>query len=331
MPTRTTSSGGCRSCASLDTLGRPLTVSVQLPGRDLFAAVWLAQVGRVPVLLLDTDVPDNDDSDRPITHILYVRGREMRLHQELVLGVGGVRALRELGLDPAVWHLNEGHSALLLAERARELVAQGVALDDAWPAVRRNSVFSIHTPVAAGNERFDAELVRRVAGPLFGGDGRPGTGGIPIDRLLALGLGVEADPGQFDMTAFSLRLTHGANAVSHLHGQVSNAIWHDVAPTRDPGHHERRPHSDVDRPADARPARAPHGREPGGHGRRAAREPLLGADLDRSRPPSCGTRTSARSWSSRSSPAAGCATSSRATARLRAPSRSWRRSWTRAC
>ena len=111
----------------LDGVGQPLTVTVPLPKRDLAAAVWLAQVGRVPVLLLDTDVPDNDDSDRPITHILYVRGREMRLHQELVLGVGGVRALRELGLDPAVWHLNEGHSAFLLAERARELVADGHA------------------------------------------------------------------------------------------------------------------------------------------------------------------------------------------------------------
>ncbi len=214
----------------LDELGQPLTVSIQLPGRDLFAAVWLAQVGRVPVLLLDTDLPDNDDSDRHITHILYVRGREMRLHQELVLGVGGVRALRELGLDPAVWHLNEGHSAFLLAERARELVAEGATLDDAWSRVRRNSVFSVHTPVAAGNERFDTELVRRVTSPLFGGDGRPGTGGVPIDRLLALGLGVEGDPGQFDMTAFSLRLTHGANAVSHLHGEVSNKIWHDVTP-----------------------------------------------------------------------------------------------------
>ena len=92
----------------MDRLGEPLTVSVELPGRDLHAAVWVAQVGRVPVLLLDTDVPDNDDSDRPITHILYVRGREMRLHQELVLGVGGTRALRALGLEPAVWHLNEG-------------------------------------------------------------------------------------------------------------------------------------------------------------------------------------------------------------------------------
>ena len=214
----------------LDQLGEPLTVSVQLPGRDLFAAVWLAQVGRVPVLLLDTDVPDNDDSDRPITHILYVRGREMRLHQELVLGVGGVRALRELGLAPSVWHLNEGHSAFLLAERAREQVAGGAALEDAWKAVGRDAVFTIHTPVSAGNERFDADLVRRVAGPLFDGDGRPGTGGVPIESLLELGLGVERDTSQFDMTAFSLRLTNGANAVSLLHSHTANGTWSSVSP-----------------------------------------------------------------------------------------------------
>ena len=137
---------------ALDRLGEPLTVSVELPGRELFAAVWVAQVGRVPVLLLDTDLPDNDDSDRPITHILYVRGREMRLHQELVLGVGGVRALRELGLAPAVWHLNEGHSAFLLAERARELVAGGASarrrLDDGQPRQR------VHDPHAGlGGQR----------------------------------------------------------------------------------------------------------------------------------------------------------------------------------
>jgi starch phosphorylase len=214
----------------LDRLGEPLTVSVPLPGRDLHAAVWVAQVGRVPVLLLDTDVPDNDDSDRPITHILYVRGREMRLHQELVLGVGGVRALRELDLTPAVWHLNEGHSAFLLAERARELIAGGATLDEAWTAVRSDAVFTIHTPVSAGNERFDADLVRRVAQPLLEGDGRPHTGGIPITDLLALGLGVEGDDSQFDMTAFSLRLTRGANAVSLLHGETANATWQGVAP-----------------------------------------------------------------------------------------------------
>jgi len=215
---------------ALDRLGQPLTVSIELPGRELFAAVWVAQVGRVPVLLLDTDLPDNDDSDRPITHILYVRGREMRLHQELVLGVGGVRALRELGLSPAVWHLNEGHSAFLLAERAREQVAGGATPEVAWKTVSRDSVFTIHTPVSAGNERFDAELVRRVAGPLFDGDGRPRTGGIPMEHLLALGQGVEGDPSQFDMTAFSLRLTNGANAVSQLHGHTANGTWYGVSP-----------------------------------------------------------------------------------------------------
>jgi len=213
---------------ALDREGDQLKVTIELPGRDLTVAVWLAQVGRVPVLLLDTDVPENDDSDRPITHILYVRGREMRLHQELALGVAGVRALRALGLAPAVWHLNEGHSAFLLAERARELVAAGSSLDEAFEAVRRDSVFTIHTPVAAGNERFEVDLVRRVAGPLFDGDGRPATGGVPVDRVLQLGLGVDGDRSQFDMTAFSLRLSNGANAVSALHAETANATWDPV-------------------------------------------------------------------------------------------------------
>ena len=205
-----------------DQNGLPLTVSVALPGRELAVAVWLAQVGRVPVLLLDTDLPENDEPDRPITHILYVRGREMRLHQELVLGVGGVRAIRALGLKPAAWHLNEGHSAFLLAERARELVAEGTALDRAWTTVRTNSVFTIHTPVSAGNERFEADLVRRVAGPLLDG------GGVPIDKVLELGVGTDGDASQFDMTAFSLRLTNGANAVSQLHAETANETWTGV-------------------------------------------------------------------------------------------------------
>jgi starch phosphorylase len=199
-----------------------LTVTVELPGRDLAVAVWVAQVGRVPVLLLDTDLPENDDADRPITNILYVRGREMRLHQELVLGIGGVRAIRALGLAPAVWHLNEGHSAFLLAERAREYVAAGTPLDGAFAAVKRDSVFTIHTPVSAGNERFEADLVRRVAGPLLD------KGGVPVERVLDLGLGVDGDRAEFDMTAFSLRLTNGANAVSHLHAETANATWQGV-------------------------------------------------------------------------------------------------------
>jgi starch phosphorylase len=205
-----------------DANGLPLTVELQLPGRKLSIAVWLAQVGRVPVLLLDTDLGDNAVEDRPITHILYVRGREMRLHQELVLGIGGVRALRALGMAPAVWHLNEGHSAFLLAERAREHVAKGSSLETAWADVKRNSVFTIHTPVSAGNERFEADLVRRVAGPMLD------AGGVPVDKVLDLGLGTDGDRGQFDMTAFSLRLTSGANAVSKLHAATANATWQSI-------------------------------------------------------------------------------------------------------
>ena len=226
-----------------DRYGDPLRVSLELPGRTLHVAVWLAQVGRVPALLLDTDINENDDADRPISHILYVRGREMRLHQELVLGVGGVRAIRALGIDPAVWHLNEGHSAFLLAERARELVAGGADLEDAFEQVRSASVFTIHTPVSAGNERFEADLVRRIAGPLFDAEGTVAAlptvaadhleavtdadriGSIDLDRLLELGRGADGDGRQFDMTALSLRLSTTANAVSQLHAVTANATW----------------------------------------------------------------------------------------------------------
>ena len=203
----------------VDEVGGPLSVSVELPGRTVHAAVWLAQVGRVPLLLLDTDVPDNADSDRPISHILYVRGRQMRLHQELMLGVGGVRVLRKLGIEPAAWHLNEGHSAFMLVERAREHVAAGASLDEALARVRADSVFTIHTPVPAGNERFAADQVRRLTAPDLAGSG------MDIDRIIELGLGVDGNHGQFDMTAFALRHTSKANGVSQLHGRVANETW----------------------------------------------------------------------------------------------------------
>ncbi len=203
----------------IDPQGEPLTVGVDLPGRTVHAAVWLVQVGRVPLLLLDTDVPENNESDRPISHILYVRGREMRLHQELILGIGGVRALRELRIAPSVWHLNEGHSAFLLVERARELVARGMSFDDAIEQVRSKSVFTIHTPVPAGNERFDTNLVRDLTAPTLE------PSGLDVERVLQMGLGVESDTGQFDMTAFALRSTRAANGVSQLHGEVANATW----------------------------------------------------------------------------------------------------------
>jgi len=202
--------------------GGPLTIGVEMPGRTVWCAVWLAQVGRVPLLLLDTDIPDNDTADRPITHILYVRGREMRLHQEMVLGVGGVRALRALRIQPQVWHLNEGHSAFMLVERMRELTIDGATMDEALAHVRRNAVFTIHTPVSAGNERFETQLVRKLAAPLADDTG------LDLERILELARGTDNDPEQFDMTAFSLRETNGSNAVSHLHAQTANATWSAV-------------------------------------------------------------------------------------------------------
>ena len=251
--------------------GLPLTVTVELPGRDLSVAVWLAQVGRVPVLLLDTDVAENAAEDRPITHILYVRGREMRLHQELVLGIGGVRAVRALGLSPDVWHLNEGHSAFLLAERAREFVASGEPLDAAWSKVRRNSVFTIHTPVSAGNERFDADLVRRVAGGLLE------AGGIDVQALLDLGVGMDGDRGQFDMTAFSLRLTNGAERRQQVARRDRQRDVDRHHRSRHPGGDQRYPRTELGRPADHGAARAASRRRPRLARCRVAPEPVLGA------------------------------------------------------
>ncbi len=206
--------------------GSAVQVSIDFPGRKVHAAVWVAQVGRVPLLLLDTDIPANDGADRPITHILYVRGREMRLCQELVLGVGGVRALRALGIEPAAWHLNEGHSAFLLLERARELVAADKTLSpaEALSQVGRNAVFTIHTPVKDGNEQFERGLATRLLSPWLA------ASGMPPDELMELGrgLGNEGVP-PFDMTAFVLRHATAANAVSRLHGETANATWSSLA------------------------------------------------------------------------------------------------------
>jgi glycogen phosphorylase len=206
--------------------GAPLDVTVEIADRSVHAAVWVAQVGRVPILLLDTDVPANDKADRPITHILYVRGREMRLCQELVLGVGGVRALRALGIQPSVWHLNEGHSAFLLVERARTLVADepGMAASEALRRAGRDAVFTIHTPVPAGNEVFTRDLVRPALDRWFT------AVGMDPSEFLELGRGPTDEPeAPFDMTAFVLRHAHGANAVSRLHGETATGTWQELA------------------------------------------------------------------------------------------------------
>ena len=138
--------------------GGQLQVEIELPGRSLTVAAWCLAVGRVPLILLDTDIPENDPADRPITHTLYVRGREMRFLQELVLGVGAVRVLEALGVEPAVWHANEGHAALSVIERAAELVESGLSLDEARKTIRSRSVFTLHTPVPAGNETFQRAI-----------------------------------------------------------------------------------------------------------------------------------------------------------------------------
>jgi starch phosphorylase len=200
--------------------GGVLTVPIDLPGRVVQAAVWKAQVGLVPVLMLDTDIPLNDPADRPITGILYVRGREMRLAQEIVLGVGGVRALRALGIAPALWHMNEGHVAFLGLERAREKVQRGDGLQEALESVVRNGVFTTHTPVPAGNETFDKELVKKYLGPWAQ------DVGCEIGEALQLG----SDNGNFNLTALAIRLSSWVNGVSKLHGRVSSAMWRHLFP-----------------------------------------------------------------------------------------------------
>ena len=200
--------------------GGVLTVPIDLPGRVVQAAVWKAQVGNVPVLMLDTDLPLNDPADRPITGILYVRGRDMRLTQEIVLGIGGVRALGALGITPTVWHMNEGHVALLNLERARERVLRGDGLSDSLKAVARNAVFTTHTPVPAGNEAFERDLVKHHLEPWVR------EVGCTPEEVLALG----SENGSFNLTVLAIRLSRSTNGVSKLHGQVSSAMWRHLWP-----------------------------------------------------------------------------------------------------
>lgn len=200
----------------------PLTVSVSFPGRDVQVAVWQAEVGRISLLLLDTDLPENTPEDRSITNLLYVSGREMRLYQEIVLGTGGVRALRALGIEPSVWHLNEGHSAFMLVERLSEQVSKGSSLEQAVEGLRKSSVFTIHTPVPAGNETFAIDLVATLAKPELT------RARIDAEWLLERGRAVDRNPKVFDMTAFCLRMSNHRNGVSLLHGRTADQTWRKV-------------------------------------------------------------------------------------------------------
>lgn len=212
--------------------GTPAQVSVPLPGgRVLHAHVWVAAVGRVPLLLLDSNVPANDEGARKVTDRLYGGGGEYRLQQELLLGMGGVRALRLWSRltgapAPEVYHTNEGHAGFLGVERIRELVAEGLAFDEALEAVRAATVFTTHTPVPAGIDRFGRDLV----GQYFGGDLE--APGVPVDKVLALGAEDYdgGDPAMFNMAVMGLRLGGRANGVSLLHGEVSRGMFSGLWP-----------------------------------------------------------------------------------------------------
>ncbi|MEW9556287.1 alpha-glucan family phosphorylase [Nonomuraea sp. NPDC050783] len=208
--------------------GNPVKIRLALPDeRVLHAQVWVAQVGRVPLLLLDSDVADNDNAARDITDRLYGGGTDHRLMQELLLGVGGVRAIRAYcritgHAEPEVFHTNEGHAGFLGLERIRELTEARLTFDEALEAVRAGTVFTTHTPVPAGIDRFPVELIQRH----FGGSASWPT--VPVERILALG--AEADPGRFNMAVMGMRLAQRVNGVSQLHGEVSREMFKDLWP-----------------------------------------------------------------------------------------------------
>ncbi|MFC5746811.1 alpha-glucan family phosphorylase [Actinomadura rugatobispora] len=216
-----------------DASGAPVHVTIGLPqGRDLHAQVWLARVGRVPQLLLDSDVEENDQANRDITDRLYGGGGDHRLLQEMLLGIGGVRAIRaycEISGHPApeVFHTNEGHAGFLGLERIRELVSEaGLTFDEALEAVRAGTVFTTHTPVPAGIDRFPRELVQRY----FGGVNE--TPDVPVHRVLELGAESypDGDRTVFNMAVMGMRLAQRVNGVSELHGRVSREMFGGLWP-----------------------------------------------------------------------------------------------------
>jgi starch phosphorylase len=240
--------------------GSPSVVSLALPGgRALHAQIWKAQVGRVPLLMLDSDIEENDARARDVTDRLYGGGSEHRLLQEMLLGIGGVRAVRTFcrltgHAEPEVFHTNEGHAGFLGLERIRELTrpeeegGAGLDFDAALEAVRAGTLFTTHTPVPAGIDRFERQLVQRhfatgggVSGGGASGGGASGGGasggteglpGVPVDRVLALGAEswTGGDPALFNMAAMGLRLAQRANGVSELHGQVSRGMFNGLWP-----------------------------------------------------------------------------------------------------
>jgi len=206
--------------------GAPYLVVIDTFGRPVHVRVWAIRAGRVPIYLMDTTLEENHPDDRGLLGRLYGEGEDLRLRQEWILGAGGVRVLRAVGVEPAVWHANEGHAAFMLLERVRELVALGHDFDDAVAMVRATSVFTTHTPVAAGHDTFDAGQVAACLGPVWE------ELGITKERLLGLAAHPTHDGGRFDMTALAIRLSGHVNGVSQQHGAVSRSMWRPLWPER---------------------------------------------------------------------------------------------------
>ena len=204
--------------------GNEVVISVDLPGRRIYAKVWKLVIGRVPLYLMDTDIAPNAPADRELSARLYGGDREIRISQEIVLGIGGVRALRALGISPDAWHLNEGHAAFLSLERCRELVASGLSFNEAREVVRANSLFTTHTPVPAGNDAFGFDLIDRYFGSYWG------QLGLNRDQFLEVAREDHGWDATYSMTVLALNLTGQHNGVSALHGEVSRRMWQFLWP-----------------------------------------------------------------------------------------------------
>jgi starch phosphorylase len=208
--------------------GGPLTVCIELSGRDVQARIWQIQVGRISLFLLDTDVEANSYSDRELTARLYSNDLDLRISQEIILGVGGVRALRALGYNPSVWHMNEGHSAFLGLERARELVAAGHSFEEAVKTIPAVTTFTTHTCVPAGSDEFPLWLIDKYFSQLW-----PQLN-LTRDQFIDIARVKQAWGGEaFSMPALALRLSEHHNGVSELHGHVARSVWQFLYPDRE--------------------------------------------------------------------------------------------------
>jgi glycogen phosphorylase len=204
--------------------GKPCVTAVPLGNRTVLVAVWRVRLGRVKLYLLDTDLEENAPWDRELSARLYGGDRETRVQQEIILGVGGVRALKAMGSDPAVYHLNEGHAAFVVLQRIRDLCEKGWSFDAALEEVRRTTVFTTHTPVPAGHDAFPFHLVEtHLAGAW-------GDLGSHRERFFALGHYDNGGGPMFNMTALALRAAGAVNGVSQLHGEVTKQMWQSIWP-----------------------------------------------------------------------------------------------------